>query len=81
MYPTSRTPRRPPTRSKVQVRDLGTAGVKDTKHTSIRLDAEDKILLRRLTSKVEEETGVPATMSSVIRRLIRKAANEEGIQP
>ena len=66
---------------KVQLRDLGHRGVKETTHTSFRLDPADRNLLRKLAAKQRHDTGMDnLTMSSVLRRLIRDAAKEAGIQ-
>lgn len=79
--PTPR-PIRPPD-AKVVVRNLRDGVVEPasgTHHVSIRLDPNDRRLLRELAARRRALDGIPHTMSSVARSLIREAASREGIK-
>lgn len=72
----------PRPRAKVVVRDLdrGVPRSANGNHTSIRLEENDRRLLRLIVEHRERATGERYTVSGEIRRLLRAEAKTLGIK-
>lgn len=65
-----------PRKSKVHVRNMAKVVSRDTKHTSFRLDHDDRRLMRLIGKKCYGD----GNMSFVVRMLIRERAAKEEIK-